>query len=73
MRKNKKIAQTFTEDGLVKIRFDKGKNEATHIVRSTTQLEEIVTQHDNMLQATSANHATSQTAQAHTSNSPMNH
>lgn len=73
LRKNKKIAQTFTEDGLVKIRFNKGKNEATHIVRSTIQLEEIVTQHDNMSQAISGNNATSQADQTHTSNTPMNH
>lgn len=72
LRRNKKIAQTFTEDGLVKIRFTKGKNETTHIVRSTTQLEETVTQHNNMLQATSGGQATLQTDQTNTSNTLMN-
>lgn len=42
LRKNNKIAQTFTEDGLVKIRFKKGKNEATHTIRNNIELETIV-------------------------------
>lgn len=42
LRKENKIAQTFTEDGLVKIRLKKGKNEATHIVRNSIELETIV-------------------------------
>lgn len=41
-RKNGKIAQTFTENGIVKIRFVKGKNEQTYTIRNQTELEEIV-------------------------------
>lgn len=45
LRKNEKIAQTFTENGIVKIRFAKGKNEKTFTVRNQTELESIVAQY----------------------------
>lgn len=44
LRKDNKIAQTFTENGIVKIRFVKGKKERTFAVRSRIELETIVQQ-----------------------------
>lgn len=49
LRKNKRIAQTCTEDGIVKIRFVKGKKETTFTVRGQTQLEMIVAQYEHTL------------------------
>lgn len=48
MKKNKRIAQTFTEDGTVRIRLKKGKNETAHIVRSITELEVLVAKHETV-------------------------
>lgn len=50
LRKDRKIAQTFTEDGLVKIRFVRGKKETQHIVRSITELETAVERYSVSLQ-----------------------
>lgn len=46
LRKNNRLAQTFTENGIVKIRFAKGKNEKTYMVRNQIELEEIVAQQE---------------------------
>lgn len=45
MRREGKIAQTFTEDGLVKIRIKKGSKEPTYTVRNHITLETIVEEH----------------------------
>lgn len=54
LRKEKRIAQTFTENGLIKIRFNKGKNEQTHIIRNTIELETLVAQNEITLQSNGA-------------------
>lgn len=56
LRKDRKIAQTFTEDGLVKIRFAKGKNETTYTVRDRIELEFVVAQHESQIRSSSATH-----------------
>lgn len=60
LRKDKKIAQTFTEDGIVFIRFNKGKTEPTHIIRNITALEILVEQHQhhNMADDSASNNHT---------------
>lgn len=64
MKKNNKISQVFTEDGIVKIRFKKGKREPIHMVRNNTTLETLVAQ-----QALSTpNEADSQTVPERTAN-----
>lgn len=45
-KKNGKISQTFTEDGLVKIRFKKGKGEPTLLIRNETALELYIAQNE---------------------------
>lgn len=45
MKKNNKIAQAFTENGIVKIKLAKGKTEPAHTIRNTVELETIVMQH----------------------------
>lgn len=45
MRKNGKLAQTYTEDGLVKIRIKNGKGEPLHTIRDTIMLESIVSKY----------------------------
>lgn len=42
MKKEKKIAQVFTEDGIIKIRLKKGKQEPTHVVRDVTDIEMLI-------------------------------
>lgn len=76
LRKEKKIAQAFTEDGLVKVRFAKGKNEKTHIIRNSIELETIVAQYEMTLQSNDAtphaqNQNTSATNNNNTNNEPM--
>lgn len=51
-KKNKIIAQAYTEDGIVKIKFNKGKTEISHTVRSITTLETIIMQHQQTSQFT---------------------
>lgn len=48
MKKDNKIAQAFTENGIVKIKFTKGKKETAHIVRSITSLETIAMQNQHI-------------------------
>lgn len=45
-KKAGKIAQTFTEDGLVKIKFKKGKGEPIHLIRNEVTLEILLAKHD---------------------------
>lgn len=58
LRREKKIAQTFTEDGLVMIRFTKGKNEPTHTIRNHMELELAVARHESLAQSDNATHNT---------------
>lgn len=44
LRKDGKIAQTFTENGIVKVRFAKGKNAKTFTIRSNIDLDTVVAQ-----------------------------
>lgn len=53
MKKEGKIAQTFTEDGLVKIRLRKGKGEPTHTIRNRITLETIVAEYTQTLPSSS--------------------
>lgn len=46
LKKESKIAQTFTEDGIVIIRLKRGKREPSYKIRTITQLETIVAQHE---------------------------
>lgn len=39
MRKENKIAQVYTEDGIVKVKLQRGQNQPVHIVREATDLE----------------------------------
>lgn len=48
MRINKKIAQVFTVDGLVKIKFNKGTNHTSHTIHNTLELEVLVAQQQSM-------------------------
>lgn len=66
LRKNNKIAQTFTENGIVKIRFAKGKTEKTFTVRNQIELESIVAQYE--VWKSTANASNSQTHEPSNSN-----
>lgn len=46
LRKDGKIAQTFTENGIIKIRFTKGKNQSTYTIRNQIELDTIVAQNE---------------------------
>lgn len=70
LRKDKKIAQTFTEDGLVKIRFSKGKNENTHTIRNVIELETFVTQHEIALKANTTSNTSDSNATSSSSTAP---
>lgn len=48
MKKEKKIAQTFTEDGIVYIRFKSGKSSPTHAIRNVITLETLITQNEQV-------------------------
>lgn len=41
-KKENKIAQTFTSDGLVKVKFSKGPKQRVYTVRHTTQLDALI-------------------------------
>lgn len=64
LRREKKIAQVFTEDGIVRIRFIKGKNEASFVVRNNLMLETLVTQQSLLL--SSQNRSMQSNDDAHT-------
>lgn len=55
MRKDGKIAQTFTEEGLVKVRMKKGRGEPTHTVRDIIALETLIASHAQAKPHTDAN------------------
>lgn len=50
LKKENKIAQAFTADGLVKVKFVKGPNQRTHIIRNTIQLDILLKEHERKLQ-----------------------
>lgn len=66
-RKNNKIAQTFTENGVVKIRFAKGKNEKTFTIRNNTELETLIAQYEATAHTYRANEAPPQNMDTTTS------
>lgn len=66
-KKNGKIAQTFTEDGIVRIRFKKGKGEPTHLIRNDTSLEILVAQNEATLASDMQHGQNSETAHGTTS------
>lgn len=45
-KKENKLAQTYTADGLVKIKFTKGPKQRAHIIRSTMQLDVLIAEHE---------------------------
>lgn len=47
MKSEKKIAQVFTMDGLVKVKFVKGPNQRTFTTRSIIELENLTEQHNH--------------------------
>lgn len=55
LRREKKIMQAFTEDGIVKIRFVKGKNQPTFTIRSQIELETIVAKHESQMKTNESN------------------
>lgn len=57
MRNEKKIAQVFTADGLVKIKFSKGINQNTYTIRNTLELERLVAQQQQCEQQVAHQHA----------------
>lgn len=70
-RKNNKIAQTFTENGIVKVRFAKGKNEKTFTIRSSIELETLIAQYELAMAHThNANEASLSNTTTHTSTTP---
>lgn len=46
LKKENKIAQVFTADGLVKVKIVKGPNQRTHTIRHNTQLEILLKEHE---------------------------
>lgn len=64
LKKDKKIAQAYTVNGLVRIRFVKGKSEDTHTITDITALEALVLQHAS--QPTQAENAPKGTTQSNT-------
>lgn len=71
-RKNNKLAQAFTENGIVKIRFAKGKNERTFTVRSNVELETLIAQYEvAMSQAHKPNNAPTNSTPTHTTTAPL--
>lgn len=55
IKKNNKIAQAYTKNGIVKIKLAKGKNVTAHTVRSVTALETIVLEHSEDKQQSNNN------------------
>lgn len=72
-RKNGKIAQAFTENGIVKIRFVKGKNERTYTIRNQIELEEIIATQCAHSQAHAANVTTPHAPSMSTNNKTHTH
>lgn len=78
-KKANKIAQTFTENGLVKVRLNKGKHEATYTIRNVIELETILAQNEQRTPTSNIQHIqpqaptnvnnTSNQTEAHASNS----
>lgn len=50
LKKDGKIAQTFTADGLVKVKFIKGPKQRAHTIRNTVQLEILVKENEQKTQ-----------------------
>lgn len=50
LKREKKIAQTHTTDGLVKIKFIKGPNQRAFIIRNTMQLDGLLAEHEQFKQ-----------------------
>lgn len=48
MKRNKQIAQTFTENGLVYVKLEKGRTVQAILIRSKRQLEQLVGVHNEM-------------------------
>lgn len=42
LKKNNKLAQVFSEDGLVKVKVARGKEQRTHTIRNATQLDYLI-------------------------------
>lgn len=55
LKKDEKIAQLFTVDGLVKVKFVKGPNQRAHVIRNTMQLDFLVKQHEQQKSYTTEN------------------
>lgn len=72
LKKEKKIAQVFTADGLVKVRIAKGPNERTHTIRHHTQLEILVKEYEQKQQQQQQQKLPSQ-SQNQTHAEPMEH
>lgn len=71
-KKSKAIAQAFTEDGLVRIKFAKGKTTPTFTVRSIIELESIVIKHQHETTTTSTIPTPSQVPSAQITNTSSN-
>lgn len=72
MKKDKKIAQVFTEDGIVKIRLKKGKQEPTHVVRDVTDIELLIMRNEQNSSLSNVAHAHTQPQQPSTADSSNN-
>lgn len=59
LKKDNKIAQTFTVDGLVKVKFIKGPNQRAHTIRNTMQLELLLNTHEQQMAQQQNQHQTS--------------
>lgn len=51
LKNQKKIAQVFTDDGLVKIKLIRGKQETAHVIRNVTEIETIVARYESQAPA----------------------
>lgn len=53
LKKENRVAQVFTQDGLVKIKFTKGQR--AHTIRHTTQLDQLIDEHNKHQQQNQTN------------------
>lgn len=60
MKKEHKIAQVFTTDGLVKIKFVKGPNQRSYTIRHTSHLDSLLNEYAQQLHQRSTQNPTNQ-------------
>lgn len=71
MKRDSKVAQVFTEDGLVKIRLKKGVHEPTHVIRTVVEIETMVSRNELQLATHDVSHTHSNAQPAETTNTAL--